>query len=64
MRTEMTPGPAPPYHAALDSLSVTMATGQLLGLPVVILLVLSRRYTLVPRGTYATGTCNARSTTA
>lgn len=46
----LNPGPPPPHHAALDSLSVTMATGQLLGFPVVILLVLSRRYTLVPLG--------------
>ncbi|WP_025620487.1 DUF7010 family protein [Salinispora cortesiana] len=48
--TLLTPGPPPPHHAALDSLSVTIATGQLLGLPVVIFLVLSRRYTLVPLG--------------
>lgn len=48
--TLLTPGPPPPHHAALDSLSLTVATGQLLGLPVVIFLVLSRRYTLVPLG--------------
>ncbi|WP_019872173.1 DUF7010 family protein [Salinispora oceanensis] len=48
--TLLVPGPPRPSHAALESLSVVLATGQLLGLPVVIFLVLSRRYTLVPLG--------------
>lgn len=48
--TLLAPGPPRPSDAALDSLAVTLATGQLLGLPVVIFLVLSGRYTLVPLG--------------
>lgn len=48
--TFLVPGPPRPSHAALESLSVVLATGQLLGLPVVIFLVLSRRYTVVPLG--------------
>jgi hypothetical protein len=48
--TVLTPGPPRPSLAELDSLSVIMATGQLLGLPVVIFFVISGRYTLVPLG--------------
>ncbi len=41
-------GPPRPSHPVLDDLTVVLATGQLLGLPVVVYLVLSRRYELVP----------------
>ncbi|GLY13713.1 hypothetical protein Kisp01_07290 [Kineosporia sp. NBRC 101677] len=41
-------GPDRPDHPVLDDLSVVLATGQLLGLPIVVYLVLSRRYELVP----------------
>lgn len=48
--TLLTLGPPRPSLEALDSLSVAMATGQLLGLPVVIFFIMSQRYTLVPLG--------------
>ncbi|WP_144122723.1 DUF7010 family protein [Catellatospora sichuanensis] len=46
--TALIPGPPRPDLAVFDSLSVTIATGQLLGLPVVIFFVISGRHTLVP----------------
>ncbi|WP_229069782.1 hypothetical protein [Actinoplanes sp. DH11] len=48
--TMVTPGPPRPSMEALDSLSIILATGQLLGLPVVVFLVMSERYALVPLG--------------
>lgn len=46
--TAATPGPARPSMAGMDQLSVLLASGQLLGLPIVIFLVARRRYGLVP----------------
>lgn len=48
--TTLPPGPPRPSEPTVDALSVTLATGQLLGLPVVAFLVLSGRYVLVPLG--------------
>ncbi len=46
--TAATPGPARPTLAAMDGLSVLLATGQLLGLPVVIYWVAQRNFTRTP----------------
>lgn len=46
--TSATPGPPRPTMPGMDSLTILLACGQLLGLPVVIFLVAGRRFTLVP----------------
>lgn len=46
--TAVTPGPARPSLAGMDTLAVLLSAGQVLGLPVVIYLVASRRFALVP----------------
>lgn len=49
--TALVPGPPrPPGGAAVDALAVIAASGQLTGLPVVVFLVVTGRYTLVPLG--------------
>lgn len=47
--TAVTPGPDRPTMAGMDNLSVLLASGQLLGLPIVIYLVTRDRFTEVPR---------------
>ncbi len=47
--TAVTPGPDRPSMAGMDDVSVLLASGQLLGLPIVIHLVTRRRFTDVPR---------------
>jgi hypothetical protein len=48
--TAITPGPDRPTLAGMDNLTILLAIGQLLGLPIVIYLVASARFTLVPLG--------------
>lgn len=51
--TALAPGPPRPSAPTVDLLSVMLATGQLLGLPVVAYLVMSGRDVLVPLGMVA-----------
>ncbi len=46
--TALTAGPPAPEFAAMDTLVILLASGQLLGLPIVIYLTVARRYSLVP----------------
>ncbi|MDO5737319.1 MAG: hypothetical protein Q4P15_12680 [Propionibacteriaceae bacterium] len=46
--TALTPGPATPTMPGLDTLVILLASGQLLGLPIVIYLTMAKRYTMVP----------------
>lgn len=46
--TELTAGPERPVLEGMETLSILLASGQLLALPLVIYLVARRRYTLVP----------------
>lgn len=46
--TALTPGPERPSMPGMDGVSVLLATGQLLGLPIVIFLVARAWFTLVP----------------
>lgn len=46
--TALTPGPPLPELAAMDSLVILLASGQLLGLPIVIYLTVKERFGLVP----------------
>lgn len=46
--TAITPGPDRPALEGMDDLTILLATGQLLGLPIVIYLTAKARFTLVP----------------
>lgn len=46
--TELTAGPERPVLEGMEMLSILLASGQLLALPLVIYLVVRQRYTLVP----------------
>ncbi len=46
--TALTPGPPLPEMASMDALVILLASGQLLGLPIVIYLTVAKRYSLVP----------------
>lgn len=46
--TALTSGPAPPAMASIDTLVILLAAGQNLGLPIVIYLTASKRYSMVP----------------
>ncbi len=46
--TALTPGPPTPEMASLDALVILLAAGQNLGLPILIYLTVSRRYSMVP----------------
>jgi hypothetical protein len=46
--TALGPGPDRPTMAGMDSLTILLASGQLLGLPIIIYLVAAGRFTLVP----------------
>lgn len=46
--TALSAGPPPPEMASMDALVILLASGQLLGLPIVIYLTVARRYSLVP----------------
>lgn len=46
--TALTPGPPAPELAAMDNLVTLLASGQMLGLPIVIYLTVVHRYSLVP----------------
>lgn len=46
--TALTPGPPAPEMTGMTTLVILLASGQLLGLPIVIYLTVARRYSLVP----------------
>ncbi len=46
--TALTPGPPRPNMPGMDTLALLFSSSQLLGLPVIVYLVISRRFTLVP----------------
>lgn len=46
--TALTPGPSRPSLAGMDDLSILLSSGQLVGLPVVVYLVVRERFALVP----------------